>query len=127
MLFAHEKLKKPPQKVAYLWQLGLLFLCSPDCLKQPRTSIPFYKFFYPIVSAKVSDLTWKLLKNSLMVTTEYWAYKSMFVCREGVLSIKAMYFWKKEIYHNSKFKGHFVVCDVVLHNGCFWGFLSKKL
>ena len=27
-------------------------LCSPDCPKQPRTSFPFYKFFYPIVSAK---------------------------------------------------------------------------
>jgi hypothetical protein len=22
------------------------FLCSPACPKQPRTSIPFYKFFY---------------------------------------------------------------------------------
>ena len=30
------------------------FLCSPYCPKQPRTSFPFYKFFYPIVSAKVS-------------------------------------------------------------------------
>ena len=24
--FAHKKLKKPPQKVAYLWQLGGFFL-----------------------------------------------------------------------------------------------------
>ena len=32
------------------------FLCSPDCPKQPRTSFPFYEFFYPIVSAKVSDI-----------------------------------------------------------------------
>jgi hypothetical protein len=39
-------LKRPPQKVAYLWQLGVFFLCSPACPKQPRTSIPFYKFFY---------------------------------------------------------------------------------
>ena len=30
------------------------FLCSPNCPKQPRNSFPFYKFFYPIVSAKVS-------------------------------------------------------------------------
>jgi hypothetical protein len=50
-------LKNPPQKVAYLWQLGVFFLCSPDCPKQPRTSFPFYKFFYPIISAKVSGLT----------------------------------------------------------------------
>ena len=52
--FVHKKLKKTPQKVAYLWQLGSFFLCSPDWPKQPRTRFPFYKFFYPIVSAKVS-------------------------------------------------------------------------
>ena len=34
------------------WEV--FFLCSPDCPKQPRTSFPFYKFFYPIISAKVS-------------------------------------------------------------------------
>ena len=54
MFFCPQKLKKPPQKVAYLWQLGVCFLCSPDCPKQPRTSFQFYKFFYSIVSAKVS-------------------------------------------------------------------------
>jgi hypothetical protein len=53
--FAHKELKKPSQKVAYLWQLRGFFLCSPDCPKQPRTSFPFYKLFYPIISAKVSD------------------------------------------------------------------------
>ena len=37
-----------------------------------------------------------------------------------------MYFWKKGIYHNRKFKDHFVVCDVALHNGSFWEILSKK-
>ena len=46
--------KKPPEKVAYLWQLGVFLLYSPDCPKQPRTLFPFYKFFYPIISAKVS-------------------------------------------------------------------------
>ena len=30
------------------------FLCSPDCPKQPRTSFPFYKFFYTTISAKIS-------------------------------------------------------------------------
>ena len=53
-IFANKKLKKTPQKVAYLWQLGGFFLCSPDCPKQPRSSFPFYKFLYSIVSAKVS-------------------------------------------------------------------------
>ena len=49
----HKKLKKPPQKVA--WQLGVFFLCSPNCPKQPRTSFPFYKFFYPTISGRISD------------------------------------------------------------------------
>ena len=55
LFFDLENIKKTPQKVAYLWQLGGIFLCSPDCPKQPRTSFPCYKFFYTIVSAKVSD------------------------------------------------------------------------
>ena len=35
--------------------VGSFFLCSPDCPKQPRTSIPFYKFFYPTISGRISD------------------------------------------------------------------------
>ena len=31
----------------------IFFLCSPDCPKLPRTSFPFYKFFYPIISARM--------------------------------------------------------------------------
>jgi hypothetical protein len=38
IFFAHKKLKKPPQKAAYLWQFGFFFLCSPACPKQPRPS-----------------------------------------------------------------------------------------
>ena len=30
------------------------FLCSPDCPKQPKTSFMFCKFFYPIISARIS-------------------------------------------------------------------------
>ena len=54
IFFDHKKLKKPLQKVAHNRPRPFFFLCSPDCPKQPRTSFPFYKFFYPIVSAKVS-------------------------------------------------------------------------
>ena len=38
-------------------------LCSPDCPKQPRTSFPFYKFFYPTISGRISASTlwiWKV-------------------------------------------------------------------
>ena len=30
IIFDLESIKKPPQKVAYLWQLGVFFLCSPE-------------------------------------------------------------------------------------------------
>ena len=45
-----ENIKKPPQKVAYLWQLGV-----PDCPKQPRTSFPFHKLFHTTISCRISD------------------------------------------------------------------------
>ena len=54
--FTHKKLKKPPQKVAYLWQLGVFFLCSPACPKQPKTSFLFYKFFYSSILCRISGL-----------------------------------------------------------------------
>ena len=58
MFFPHKNLKKASQKVAYLWQLGVFFLYP----KQPRTSFLFYKFFYPIVSAKVFGKTTSMIK-----------------------------------------------------------------
>ena len=57
LFFDIENIEKPPQKVAYLWQLGVFYLCSPDCPKQPKSSFPFCKLFYTIVSSKVSGLT----------------------------------------------------------------------
>ena len=38
-----------------LMAVGIFYLCSPSCPKQPRTSFPFYKFFYPTISAKISE------------------------------------------------------------------------
>ena len=52
IFFAHKKLKKTPQKVAYLWQLGVCFLCSPACPKQPRTSFPSLLESLPEVKQK---------------------------------------------------------------------------
>ena len=50
----YKKLKKPPQKVAFLWQLGVFFLCILDCPKQPRSSFPLCKFFYQTISGRIS-------------------------------------------------------------------------
>ena len=61
--FAHKILKKPPQKVAYLWQLEVVFfLCSPDFPKQPRTSFPFYKFFDTTILCRISGSIYQASK-----------------------------------------------------------------
>ena len=57
MFFCPQKVEKITSKSCILMAVGRFFLCSPDCPKQPRTSFPFYKLFYPIVSAKVSGVT----------------------------------------------------------------------
>ena len=41
--FANKKLKKPPQKVAYLWQWQFFSLYSPDCPKQPKIGNSYWK------------------------------------------------------------------------------------
>ena len=47
--------KKYPKKLHTLMAVGrFFFLCSPDCPKQSRSSFPFYKFFYPTISARIS-------------------------------------------------------------------------
>jgi hypothetical protein len=35
------------------------FSLQPNCPKQPRTSFPFYKFFYPAISGKISGLDFR--------------------------------------------------------------------
>ena len=57
MFFCPQKKEKNTSKSCMLIAVGRFFLCSPDCPKQPRTSFPFYKSFYSIVSPKVSEPT----------------------------------------------------------------------
>ena len=43
------------KKSYILMAFECFFLCSPDCPKQPITSFPFYKFFYPTISGGISE------------------------------------------------------------------------
>jgi hypothetical protein len=44
--FAHKKLKKPPQKVAYLWQLGgVFFSATPAAENSPELHFRFKNSF----------------------------------------------------------------------------------
>ena len=53
--FFPQKVEKTTPKHCILLAVGSFFsLCSPDCSKQPRTSFPFYNFFYPIISGRIS-------------------------------------------------------------------------
>ena len=45
-IFAHKKLKKPPQKVAYLWQLEFFFLsAAPPAQNGPELHFRFINSF----------------------------------------------------------------------------------
>ena len=50
MLFAHKKLKKPPQKVAYLRQLGVFFSVQP---RLPKTIQNFKSVLYILLSNRL--------------------------------------------------------------------------
>ena len=45
MFFAHKKLKKPPQKVAYFWQLGVFFSAAPTAQNSPELHFRFISSF----------------------------------------------------------------------------------
>ena len=46
IFFALKKLKKPPQKVAYLWQLGIFFLsAAPTAPNSPELHFRFINYF----------------------------------------------------------------------------------
>ena len=64
-------------------QLGVFFLCSPDCPKQAKISFPSYKFFYPNVSAKVFELT--VLKYVLW-TKAFFALDNGNCCNTAILT-----------------------------------------
>ena len=91
MFFCPQKVEKTTSKSCTL--IEVFFLCSPDCTKPPITSFPFYKFFYPIVSAKVSGprsyrtqnlvlvlQMWENLESNLPEVVFPWRYTSCRLC-----------------------------------------------
>ena len=84
------------QKVAYLWQLGVFSLCSPDCPKHPRNSFPFYKFFYLIVSAKVSgsSVNTVLFGSSELPNISHSVTKAETICFSSELFKNSDAVWK---------------------------------
>ena len=43
--FAHKNFKKRPQKVAYLWQLGIFFSAAPTAQNSPELHFHFINSF----------------------------------------------------------------------------------
>ena len=57
LIFLPKKVEKNHPKKLHIygsWD-GVFFLCSPDCLKQPRTSFPFYNFFIQSSLGKTTE------------------------------------------------------------------------
>ena len=44
-IFAHKKLKKPPKKVAHLWQLGVFFSAAPTAQNSPELHFRLINYF----------------------------------------------------------------------------------
>ena len=86
--------QKIPKKVAYLWQLGVFFLYSPDCPKQPRISFPFYKLLYTTISCRISDL-----KAMIQRKTFFSPYKILLIQRRNSIlllwDLFSFVFWRK--------------------------------
>ena len=86
--FAHEKFKHHPKKLHTYGSWEVFFLCSPECTKQPRTSFPFYKFFYSIISAMVSgglplkqaSSAWVCILPWFRVLSRYISWSQTFGC-----------------------------------------------
>ena len=74
MFFSDKKLKKPPQKVAYLWQLGGFFLCSPDCPKQLELHFRFINSFIQ------SSLLRSLIQMYLVKSYDFESITHIFNC-----------------------------------------------
>ena len=51
----------------------VFFLCSPNCPKQPRTSFPFYKFFYTTI-CRVGSLYISKIKTERKIATIFLAF-----------------------------------------------------
>ena len=83
--------KKTPTKVAYLWQFGFFFLCSPDCPKLPRTEYLFYRFFYPMICGTVfGESTYSKEKKYINSVDEWlWVEK----CRNRTFRVD--FLWQK--------------------------------
>ena len=97
-IFGQKKLKKPPQNVAYLWQLEVFFLCSPNCPKQPRTSFPFYKFFYPTISGRISvwDTPWTTIsRQNLAPCYSRSGFSLIFLSKNLSPLFLLIFFWQK--------------------------------
>ena len=63
MFFCPQKVEKTTPKSCILMAVGR-FSAAQNSPEQPRTSFPFYKFFYPTISGRISGSRAALLKCS---------------------------------------------------------------
>ena len=90
--------------------VGSFFLCSPNCPKQPRTSYPFYEFFYTTISFRISGPNkWNRsnLFNENATSKQLWKYEPIvsnqlvgtpFFCQVATKISAACFLWLDSIH-----------------------------
>ena len=69
VFLATKKVKKPPQKVAYLWQLGGFFSAAPTAQNSLEVHFPFINYFVQsslvrsLVASRLLDILIFLLQK----------------------------------------------------------------
>ena len=99
-------------KSCILMAVWISFLCSPNCPKQPRTSFPFYEFFYTIISAKVSVLQ----IQDYFLSTGFLLWPALIWFIELSSIIKWRFSHEKKAKEGRKGKLFIDLCCIFLHN-----------
>ena len=108
--------KNHPKKLHYCDNWDFFFFAA-HCPKHPRTSFLFYRFFYPIVSAKVSGgnhskatkHTAQLSEIGLKIPVTYQLHISYFLTQNSLLSPQSSIHDNKEFSKIAKM-GLFYLC-----------------
>ena len=100
MFFCPQKVEKTPQKVAYLWQLGVFFSSAPTAQNSPELHFRFMNYFIQpslLESLLPTKLKSQIVEKSYLINTQRHAKKD----HEMVFSVK-----KVQMTNRSTLKCH---------------------
>ena len=91
--FCPQKVEKTTPKSCLLMAVGRLFFSAAPtvCPKQPRTSFPFYKFFYPTISGRISAYTWEQIFFYIVLRSFFFHF--CFSCYNQISMLLCHFIW----------------------------------